>query len=208
MGGPQGCSTRESDGMSRLPAVLSSADLPSVELDALRLDGEVFRLDGCAVALDEVTTPTLRAAAFARGLPPRLIAEQHSAAWIWGAQHEPPGRHEVCSDTDARTRPVFDIRYSVREVVIRADDIVDLSGTLVTSPLRTAVDLARFVTVWTGGEQAVVAALMRAGRFGATECASAMNRRRNLPGKRAALARLFGAAALNGIASDQPELTR
>ncbi|MEJ1230619.1 MAG: hypothetical protein WDM88_08520 [Galbitalea sp.] len=79
---------------SRLPAALSRRDLPAPELTALVLDGEAYRLDDCAAPIDQVAGPLLRAAVLAAELPARLIAEQHTAAWVWGALPQPPGRHE------------------------------------------------------------------------------------------------------------------
>ncbi len=175
---------------SRLPAALSRRDLPAPELTALVLDGEAYRLDDCAAPIDQVAGPLLRAAVLAAELPARLIAEQHTAAWVWGALPQPPGRHEVCADITARARPALDARLSVREVVILHDDIVPLSGARVTTPLRTAIDLARFVARWDVEEARIVTELLALAGCSVVECARVMNRRRNLPNKRIALDRL------------------
>jgi hypothetical protein len=178
---------------SRLAPILSRSEFSGPELDALRLDGEVYRLDDCAVPVDEIPGPLLRASVLASELPPRLIVEQHSAAWVWGALTDPPFQHEVCADITARTRPAVGAHLSVREVVIQRDDLVVFSGVSVTSPLRTAIDLARFVIEWSQSESRIASELMRVGGFGAADCAEVMNRRRNLPNKRMALARLSAA---------------
>jgi hypothetical protein len=180
---------------NRLSSVLSTADLPAAELDALRLDGEVFRVDECVSPLDEIPGPLLRAAALAAQLPPRLIAEQHSAAWVWGAQSSPPPRHEVCSDSSARARPATAAHLVVREVVLLHDDTVTIAGARVTTPIRTAIDLARFAAVWSDEERSIATALMAIGGFDAIDCARAMNDRRNLPGKKLAIARLASCEA-------------
>jgi hypothetical protein len=190
---------------SRLSPVLSSSDFPAPELDALLLDGEVYRVGDCVSPLDEVPGPLLRAAALSAELPPRLIAEQHSAAWVWGAQARQPSRHEVCSDISARARPVAASRLAVREVVLLHDDTVTISGARITTPLRTAIDLARFVPDWTDEERAIATALMRIGGFDAIDCARAMRERRNLPGKRLALERL---SACEPGAANPPSLSR
>jgi hypothetical protein len=174
----------------RLSSVLSRSDLPASELGALVLDGEVYRVDDCVAPIDEITGPTLRAAALAAQLPARLIAEQHSAAWIWGAQPSPPLRHEVCADITARARPVLGALLTVREVVLLHEDTAPLSGILVTTPMRTAIDLARFVAEWDDQESRIVRALLKLGGYSILDCARAMNRRRNLPNKRIALDRL------------------
>ena len=178
----------------RLSPVLSRRDFPRPELDAIRLDGDAFPLDDCIVPIDEIPGPALRAAVLAVELPPRLIAEQHSAAWVWGAIPFPPTRHQVCADISARSRPAIGLQLAVREVVILHEDVLELAGAVITTPLRTAIDLARFVIEWDDGELDTVAALMTVGGFGALDCARVMNRRRNLPGKVMALARLAAAA--------------
>jgi hypothetical protein len=174
----------------RLGSVLSAHDLPSPELGALVLDGEAYRLGDCFAAIDEASGPFLRASALTRELPPRLIAEQHTAAWVWGAIARPPARHEVCADAGARTRPAFDARLNVRDVVILHDDVVTLAGTAVTIPMRTAIDLARFVESWSDEETRTLAELLRIAQCTVLDCARAMNRKRNLPNKRIALERL------------------
>jgi AbiEi antitoxin C-terminal domain len=174
----------------RLPAVLSYRDFPGPELAALVLDGEAYRLDDCVVPVDQVPGPAVRAAVLAAELPSRLIVEQHSAAWVWGALDQPPPRHEVCADIKARTRPPLDARLTVREVVILPEDISIVSGASVTTPLRTAIDLARFVEEWNPDEARVLTELLRLAHCTVLDCARAMNRRRNLPNKRIALERL------------------
>jgi len=176
--------------MSRLGSVLSRHDLHASELGALILDGEAYRLDDCVAPIDQPEGPRLRAAALARELPPRLIVEQHSAAWVWGATARPPARHEVCADVAARTRPALDSRLLVREVVILPEDIALLDGLAVTTPMRTAIDLARFVENWTDSESQVVRELLRLAGCSVLDCARVMNRRRNLPNKKTALERL------------------
>ncbi|HEX4056892.1 MAG TPA: hypothetical protein VHX87_01080 [Galbitalea sp.] len=174
----------------RLGSVLSARDLPAPELGALVLDGEAYRLGDCFASIDQTSGPFLRAAALTRELPARLIAEQHTAAWVWGAVARPPARHEVCADTGARTRPAFEARLSVREVVILHDDITVLAGTAVTIPMRTAIDLARFVETWSDEETRIVRELLTIARCTVLDCARAMNRKRNLPNKKIALQRL------------------
>lgn len=175
-------------------AVLSAPEFPRAELDALRLDGEAFPLDDCAVAIDEVPGVWLRAAVLCSEIPPRLIAEQHSAAWVWGAAPRPPARHELCASSTARTRPAPGARLAVREVVLDDEDVTSIGGLQLTTPLRTAIDLARCVLRWSDAESRVVAALMHSDHFDVDDCLAVMNRRKNLPNKREALLRLRTAA--------------
>ena len=174
----------------RLQSVLSESDFPLSELCALVLDGEAWWVDGCVTSIDEANGPLVRAAALAQLIPAGLVAEQHSAAWIWGALVSPPARHEVCAPTSARKRPPFDSGLNVREVVILHSDIAVLAGIAATTPTRTAIDLARFVEEWTDEESRIVTELMALGECTVIDCARAMNRRRNLPNKKLALERL------------------
>lgn len=180
---------------SRLPPVLSPADLPEAELYAAGLDGEVFPVGGCFSPVDEVIGPVHRARSLAAVLPPRMIAERHSAAWVLGASSSPPPRPELCTDIDARTRPVSLATMAVREVVIDSSEVVWLGGMRVTTPLRTAIDLARFSVPFGAEEQQIVANLAELGRFGLGDCVEAIESRRNLPRKRSALRRLHSAFA-------------
>ena len=169
----------------RLPAVLSTDDLPLAELFAARLDGELFRVDDCFAAVDEIEQPRHRAAALHAGLSERLIAEQLSAAWIWGALDTAPEQHQLCVATGARVSHAHPPWMTVREVVIGTHEIASLGGVLLTTPLRTAVDLARFGADFDHGILA---------RLGVRpqECLEYLDRRRNLPGKKLARQRLLG----------------
>ena len=176
----------------RLGTVLSPSDFPTPELTALVLDGEAFRVDQCVAPVDTVPGPVLRAAALVAELPPRLIAEQHTAAWVWGVVADPPCLHEVCVDITARVRPTLDARLSVREVVVLHEDVAVVAGLTVTTPMRTAIDLTRFVEDWSDEEARIVRELLALGECDILDCARVMNRKRNLPGKRIALERLSG----------------
>jgi hypothetical protein len=176
--------------MTRLAPVLHVGDLPLAELCAARLDGELVAVDECYSPVDEPVSCNHRAQALARFGPQRLIAEQRTAAWIWGASLDPPAKHQWCASTNARARPPVPSRGSVREVVIDPDEIVSLGRVRVTTPLRTAVDLARFSPRFTEPEQSVVEALVALFALSGAECRAALERRRNLPNKNLAVARL------------------
>lgn len=180
---------------SRLLPVLSRTDLPEAELRAARLDGEVFAVGECFCPVDEVIGPAHRARSLAAVLPPRMIAEQHSAAWVLGATSVPPWRPELCTDADARTRPASLAMLTVREVVIDSSEFTWMGGMRVTTPLRTAIDLARFSAPFGAEEQEIVAKLAELGRFQLSDCIEAIESRRNLPRKRSALQRLHSAFA-------------
>ena len=177
--------------MTRLSPVLRTSDLPLAELGAARLDGELFSIDGCFAPVDLVENAIFRAGSITALAGTRLIAEQHTAAWIWGARLTPPAPHQFCSMSGARARSSDLLRAVVREVTIDDDEIIAVGDQRVTSPLRTVTDLARYATPFASREQAIVRSLMRFGRFSLDECANALDRRRNLPAKKRAWERLI-----------------
>ncbi len=176
--------------MTIVPPVLHEAQLPLAERMAARLDGELFAFGDGHSPIDEVDGPALRLQAVLGARPARLIAELATAAWVWGAQDLPPPRLEFCVDLRARARPAPTPLASVREVVLLSGDAVALGGRHVTIPLRTAVDLARMRDDFSAGDQAAVRRLAALGAFDLTDCATFMDRSRNLPAKRRALERL------------------
>jgi hypothetical protein len=179
--------------MASLAPVLRVGDLPLAELCAARLDGELVGIDECFSPIDVHTGPFQRAAALTGAWSPRLIAEQRTAAWVWGATADSPARHQLCASVGARARALTPHRSVVREVVIDDDEIVLLASVRVTAPLRTVTDLARFSTEFTESEAEIVRQLLAGAGLGIDDCARALDRRRNLPAKKLALARLRGA---------------
>jgi hypothetical protein len=169
-----------------LPSVLSPADLPLAELQAARLDGELLPLAAGFGLVDAVDGPAHRTRAALAGRGRRFIAELDTAAWIWGAIELPPHPLDLCVDLAARSPLRFDADARLREVVIERDEWVDFGGVRATTPLRTAVDLAR------RGRPSpdVLRRLAAIGRFDADACGRALERRPNQPGKVAALALL------------------
>ena len=174
----------------RLPPVLSPVDLPAPELYAARLDGDVFRLGDCFAPVDEVEQPSHRAAATHAGLSDRLIAEQLSAAWVWGALDAAPHHRQFCVATGARVSHSPARWMTLREVVIDSEEIVDLRGNAVTSPLRTVIDLVRFSDSFGTAEAQAVRRLVSGAGASLAAASHAIHIRRNLPNKRRALARL------------------
>jgi hypothetical protein len=128
-----------------------------------------------------------RAASLATYCDDRLIVEQHSAAWIWGALAQPPERHELCASIGARSRSVHPLRLVVREVVISDSDWVTVAGIRVTTPLRTAADLARFAEDF---DLQLIERLLADAGLTIDDCRHDLESRRNLPRKKIALQRL------------------
>lgn len=169
--------------------------LADAELQAAVLDGECYRLAGAYLPIAVAPSTAARASAALGGRSTRLVAAFGTAAWVWRATPEPPDAPEFLVDIGARWRPRAGERIRVTESVLRAGDVVRFGAVGVTSPLRTAVDLARFRACFAEAEHDTVRTLARVGGFGLRDALGAMERGRNLHGKREAARRL--AAALS-----------
>ncbi|MFC5931491.1 type IV toxin-antitoxin system AbiEi family antitoxin [Cryobacterium melibiosiphilum] len=126
---------------TRLPSILSATDLPIAALCGARLDGEVYPLGDFWCLVDENDGPITRARATSMLVSVAVAAERATAAWIYGLTPE-PARHELRLDSRARKHVQPSVRVRVREVRDPFADTVDIGGVPVTTPLRTAVDLA------------------------------------------------------------------
>ncbi|QNO36403.1 hypothetical protein H4J02_07595 [Protaetiibacter sp. SSC-01] len=168
-------------------------ELAEVELQAAVLDGECYRLADAYVPIGVAPSTPVRAAAAVGTRSPRLVAALASAAWVWHALPAPPSRPEFLVDIRARWRPPAAQRMHITESVLRPGDVVRYGAAGVTSPLRTALDLARFREAFGDEERAIVRALAEIGGFGLAEAVSAMERGRHLHGKVEARRRLRAA---------------
>ncbi len=177
-------------GVVTLPLVLTGRDIPAAELSGMRLDGEIYPLAEGWCAIDELEGPVHRAAAALGERSRRFISELGTAAWVWGATPDLPQLTELCVDLRARARLRHHPLVRVRELVLDPGDRVEVGGASVTSPLRTAVDLARFREILSETEQKSIIELALIGGFGLEQCRELLDRRRNLPEKRRAIARL------------------
>jgi hypothetical protein len=177
----------QSTDVSKLPPILTSNDLPLTELHALKLDGDLFMIDDAFSPVDHPATITQRARSLAVVCTSRLIAEQRTAAWVWGAVEYPPARLELCASIGARARVSDTGRISLREVVIDDSEVVALGGIRLTTPLRTALDLLRFQPSL---DVTLVTRLLRIGNLSIERCAAVLDARNNLPQKKLAAARL------------------
>jgi hypothetical protein len=173
----------------RLAPVLAVSDLSPVELQAARLDGEVYDLAGAYCLIGELEAPAHRARAVLAGRSPRLLAELGTAAWIWGAAPEPL-RLEFAVTPDARARLSPAAHIAVREIVYEPGDVVPVGGFRVTTPLRTILDLARFAEPFDAG---VVGRLAEGAGLGPDDVRAAFANRPGIPAKRRAQARVIAA---------------
>ena len=202
--------------MTQLAPVLAPRDLPLAELHAARLDGELYAVAGCFSPVDTAETTVTRATAVRLTFGDRFIAEQRTAAWIWGVTDTPPAPHQLCTDARIRTRVPNPPNTAVREAVLDDSEVVVIAGARVTGLIRTVTDLARLSPDFASAEASIVRALMARGRFSLDECARALDSRRNLPLKKIAWRRLLRVHDLTTpqpddrglVTSDQPELTR
>ncbi len=171
----------------------------------MALDGDVVTFRDAYCAIDEIVTARHRAMTIVVSVPPRVIAEQRTAAWVYGLCDSPPVPLEVCTDIDLRTKTSPRSGLLVREVVIEEHEIARLGGLRLTTPLRTAVDLARFRRDFGPDERELIRGLAGLGGFDLAACVDAIDSRRNLPNKHRALERLTAAFATDEA---QPALTR
>lgn len=178
----------------RLGLVLSLNDLPAPELQAGVLDGELVQLGSAYCPIDTFIGARHRAAAIASEIPAQSIAERHTAAWVYGALDRQPRRLQLCVHIHSKVRPLSSARFQFREVVLDADEVVTMGGLSVTSPLRTAVDIARIEESFSASTAQLVRDLASLGQgFNLEDCTRVLNRRRNLPHKKLALQRLTAA---------------
>lgn len=193
----------------RITSVLSFRDLPNVELQAGVLDGELVRVGDAYCAIDTVVGAEERAASIAAEVPAWSIAERMTAAWVYGILDTQPRTLQLCVASRGNIRPISTQRCTFREVVIDDKEIRVVKGLPVTTPLRTALDIARTDDEFTEVTCDIVRGLSTLGAgFQFTDCEQAIDARRNLPNKRVALARLTVALGRDYSVSRQPALTR
>ncbi len=120
------------------------------ELHAMKLDGVLAQVSGDAfrVALGDETAEHRATALFHQvpaALAPRAALGQLSAAWIYGCA-PPPATVALLVGHEGRTTalPMFS-GCTLRQVRLGPQDVVAIGGVPVTSPLRTALDVARSV---------------------------------------------------------------
>lgn len=117
--------------------------LSQAELTAACLDGHLVALGEGFVPADLVETAPLRAASLTTLLGDAVAASHLSAAWVYGAVDDPPARHSGQRAVPQRLHHVIDRRLVYHDPRVGADDLRRVGGILVTTPARTAADLAR-----------------------------------------------------------------
>lgn len=165
------------------------------ELCAMALDGVVCPVVGKTFRPATLAeTPELRAAAVSHHIPAslahRAVVAQLSAAWVYGCA-PPPEIFSLVVDNDGNSvcAPPF-CGCSIRQVYLNALDVVSLGSVPMTSPLRTAQDVAR-----TAALPVARAVLTSMSRHAALQCplehiSQALAAAAHVPGKRRAQALL------------------
>jgi hypothetical protein len=131
--------------MSLLPAVLSTVDFNIAELQACALDGDIHRTGNGYLLSDYPESSLGRAKSLGFLVDERCVLALWSAAWVHSAVDWQPQRHTVALRNGVRLRLPVDLHYDIAELALADSDVWGTAGALFTSPLRTAVDLARFI---------------------------------------------------------------
>ncbi|NUS35363.1 MAG: hypothetical protein HOQ04_02680 [Pseudarthrobacter sp.] len=120
------------------------------ELQSLAADGLLARFHQHGYTLPGLAaSPQLRARAAAGAVPAsirqRVVAGRLTAAWIYGCAPE-PDRLALLVDAKRRVSSLRSTRgCTLHEVKLGPFDVVSLGGLMVSSPLRTALDIALHV---------------------------------------------------------------
>lgn len=183
--------------MVALPPVVCPPLLPSVELQAARLDGEVYGIGAGASPIDVVERDVHRALALMPLARERMIAERRTAAWVWGALDRPPHPWEFCVGAAERTSRPADSSVRIREVVLDRQDWWVVGGVRVMTPLRTMIELARVPDTWTTDDGELLRRLSTISAVTAEDCGRSLDAARKLPHKRRAWFRIAAELSRN-----------
>ncbi|GAA2197383.1 type IV toxin-antitoxin system AbiEi family antitoxin [Sinomonas flava] len=129
------------------PVLVAGGPFTAVELQAMEHDGVLRRLIADAyVPIQCGEAPELRARGLAAILAPRLVHRtvvgRLTAAWVYGCAGRPDTPVLLVDGSRRMSTLRATHRLLVHEVYFGPFDVVELAGVRVTSPLRTAVDLA------------------------------------------------------------------
>ena len=180
-------------------ALLPWSQLSTSEKSAMVLDGDLWRLGLTVVEPDMADDPMNRLRLSSLGCPPNVALVRLSAAWVWHALDYLPQRISVSSIDRRRLAQQSDGPYVTCDLRFAEDDLVRGPTGFVTSPSRTATDIARYET--TLREEEIVELLCRLLRlhergFGTSEAVvERVEQSRNLPYKTRCLTRLREARA-------------
>jgi hypothetical protein len=183
--------------------------LSPAELSAARLDGDLVEIGEGYMPADAVESAAMRAASLAPLCGERIAVGLWSAAWVYGALHEPPARHSLVRAPGRRVGNLISRRAVFHDTAIDADDVTLFADVRVTTPLRTLTDIARRAGQGTDPARAAAVArgLIETGLVTATAGRGFLAEHPGLPGCRrgdALLAQIAVAVASSG----QEDVTR
>lgn len=160
--------------------------LSVAELSAARLDGDVVEIGEGYMPADAIESTATRAASLRSLCGTRLVVGSWSAAWVYGALTDPPARHTVMRGAAHRIGNLIDRRAIFHDVGVEQTDVTDVAGVLVTSPLRTVIDVARRIREPEHRERAtsVVGALIEAGLADPLDAIRRIDALTRLPGSK------------------------
>lgn len=160
--------------------------LAAAELSAARLDGDLVEVGEGYMPADAIESAAMRAASLRSICGNRLVACSWSAAWVYGALSDPPARHAVMRGAAHRVGNLIDRRAIFHDVGVDDADVMDIAGVLITSPLRTLIDVARRIREPEHRERAtaVVGALIDSGLVAPRDAISRIDARKRLPGSK------------------------
>ncbi|HEY0375299.1 MAG TPA: hypothetical protein VGC94_10915 [Amnibacterium sp.] len=171
----------------RLPSVLDASHLPLAERCAVRLDGDGFVLGDGLIAADEPDGPAQRASSVAADARRYgLVLGGWTAAWVHGATERLRRPLDLQTDRDGGARTKL---LPVREVAFGRRDVAAVGAVKVTTPLRTAVDLARLEAGLSDETRAALAHLVALSGLTWAQAVASLAATQKSPGKQRALAR-------------------
>ena len=159
------------------------------ELSACALDGDVSLVDFTYVLNDCHQDTYSRARIVGSCVDGRCVVASWSAAWVHGAIAYAPLQHTVALRDGLRIRLSPDRRYDIAQMSFDASDVMGTYGAFVTTPLRTAIDLARFTPSDVRLRGALISLLWNA-QVSFVEVQDVIERGNNLPYKQRAYRRL------------------
>jgi hypothetical protein len=175
-------------------AHFSWTELSPTEQSAMVLDGDLWRLGFTIVEPDspDDALNRLRVASF--GCPLNVAVVRLSAAWVWHALDFLPPRVSVSSIDRTRLVQQSHGRYETCDLRFFEGDLVHGGSSFVTSPARTATDIARYENSLSDDEITVILGrLLRVHERGfgmASVIIERVEKSKNLPYKARCVARL------------------
>lgn len=185
-----------------LTSFLLDSRMPSAELMAARIDGDVRSIGSSFVPTDVPSTAELRATALGLLVHPTAVVEGRAAAWVHGVL---PSPSRVVAGRPVSVRPArAPSAVAVRQLSYPDDDVVRIGGLAVTSALRTALDLARQKSVFDLRLATAVATLLARTGVDPAHACRALSGREGMPYRLLVLDRLAAVERLARGAVSRP----